>query len=163
MQELQPLVYLVAQLLIGTIRLVPTARYFPLRLRCIRALNRLSQARGQFVPVAPLLLEMLQWKGLHTSVKAGGKPPSEAVPQLRAGKTLLASAAFQQSLVEEVRPYLQLAWVCRECHASNDPLLLGPGHWCLHCISVPTSLRMLAGVFAAGGASGPVGVQSGLP
>ena len=104
MQDLQPLVYLVAQLLIGTIRLVPTARYFPLRLRCIRALNKLSQATGQFVPVAPLLLEMLQWKGLHTAVKAGGRPPSDAVPQLRAGKQLLASVGFQQALVQDVRP-----------------------------------------------------------
>jgi nucleolar complex protein 2 len=42
--ELQPLVYPLAQLLLGAARLVPTPRYFPLRLRLIRAINRLAQA-----------------------------------------------------------------------------------------------------------------------
>ena len=58
--ELRPLVYPVAQLLMGAARLVPTPAYFPLRLRCVRALNRLAGATKTFVPVAPLLLEVLQ-------------------------------------------------------------------------------------------------------
>jgi len=33
LQELRPLIYPITQLIIATIRLVPTARYFPLRLR----------------------------------------------------------------------------------------------------------------------------------
>jgi nucleolar complex protein 2 len=40
---LQPLVYPLSQLLLGAARLVPTPRYFPIRLRLIRALNRLGQ------------------------------------------------------------------------------------------------------------------------
>ena len=42
------------------------------------------------------------WPGLTKAAKAGGKPPSEAVPQLRAGKQMLETVAYQQSLVEEV-------------------------------------------------------------
>ena len=38
--ELRPLVYPLTQLLLGAARLVPTPRFFPLRLRLIRALNR---------------------------------------------------------------------------------------------------------------------------
>lgn len=38
--ELRPLVYPAVQLLMGAARLVPTPRYFPLRLRLARALNR---------------------------------------------------------------------------------------------------------------------------
>lgn len=60
LQELRPLVYPLTQVLIGSVRLVPTPRYFPLRLRCIRALLGLGQAVGQFIPLSPLLLEMLQ-------------------------------------------------------------------------------------------------------
>ena len=60
MQELRPLVYPLTQVLIGTVRLVPTPRYFPLRLRCIRALLGLGKAVSQFIPLSPLLLEMLQ-------------------------------------------------------------------------------------------------------
>ena len=60
LQELRALVYPVTQVLIGAVRLVPTPRYFPLRLRCIRALLGLGKAVGQFIPLSPLLLEMLQ-------------------------------------------------------------------------------------------------------
>lgn len=38
--ELRPLVYPLAQLLLGAAKLVPTPRYFPLRLRLVRATNR---------------------------------------------------------------------------------------------------------------------------
>lgn len=91
-----------AQLLIATVRLVPTARYFPVRLRCVSALNKLSKASGMYVPVSPLLLEALLWPGLTKPAKSGGKAPSEAVPQLRAGKQVLETVAYQQSLIEEV-------------------------------------------------------------
>ena len=59
-QELQPLVYPLAQVLLGAVRLVPTPRYFPLRLRCLRALLALGKALHRFIPLSPLLLEMLQ-------------------------------------------------------------------------------------------------------
>jgi Noc2p family len=42
---LAPLVYPLVQLLLGTARLVPTPRYFPIRLRLVRALNKLAQVR----------------------------------------------------------------------------------------------------------------------
>lgn len=44
---LQPLVYPTTQLLLGAARLVPTPRYFPIRLRLVRALNRLAQVGGR--------------------------------------------------------------------------------------------------------------------
>ena len=56
--------YNVAQVALGAARLLPSARYAPLRLRLIRVLNALSAATGHFVPVAPLLLELLA--GAHT-------------------------------------------------------------------------------------------------
>lgn len=40
---LQPLVYPLTQLLLGAARLVPTPRYFPIRLRLVRAVNKLAQ------------------------------------------------------------------------------------------------------------------------
>lgn len=42
---LQPLVYPTTQLLLGAARLVPTPRYFPIRLRLVRDLNKLAQVR----------------------------------------------------------------------------------------------------------------------
>ena len=63
----------------------------------------MSQATGMYVPLAPLLLEALHWQGLSKATRPGGRPPSDAVPQLRAGKQILETAAFQQALVDEVR------------------------------------------------------------
>lgn len=87
----------------ATVKLVPTPGYFPLRLRCIRALNKMAQASGCFTPVAPLLLDILSWSGLSKAARSGGKPPSEAVPQLKASKQVLESVAYQQALVDEVQ------------------------------------------------------------
>lgn len=43
---LAPLVYPTTQLLLGAARLVPTPRYFPIRLRLVRVINSLEQVGG---------------------------------------------------------------------------------------------------------------------
>ena len=102
-EGLRPLIHPVTQLLIGTARLVPTPAYFPLRIRCVRALNKLAESTGVFVPIAPLCLEILQWRDLSRAPKSatGSKSP-DILMQLRAGKTMLRSPAFQEELLELV-------------------------------------------------------------
>ncbi|KAL8489061.1 hypothetical protein ACS0TY_025102 [Phlomoides rotata] len=70
--DLRPLAYPLTQIITGVARLVPSACYFPVRLCCVRMLNRISASTGSFFPVSLLLLDMLNIKELH-------KPPSGRV------------------------------------------------------------------------------------
>jgi nucleolar complex protein 2 len=97
---LRPLVYPVAQVALGAARLLPSARYAPLRLRLIRALNGLSRSTGHFVPVAPLLLELLGFSELNKApVSTKARPPDFGLV-LRVAKQELRSPAVQELIVE---------------------------------------------------------------
>lgn len=56
---LNELIYPLVQITIGTIRLNPTAQYFPLRFYLIRSLIRISQNTKLVIPIFSLLSEML--------------------------------------------------------------------------------------------------------
>ena len=129
LQELRPLVYPVVQLLSGTVRLVPTPRYFPLRLRCVRALVTLSQATGVFIPTSPLLLEMLKWGELSKAPRAAGGEAGSAVGllarQLRVSKNTLRMRGFQEEIVLQVGGRLTAA-ASHSCRSGS-----GSGSWML--------------------------------
>lgn len=69
--DFQPLAYPLTQIILGVARLVPTARYFPLRLRCVRMLNRIAAVTATFIPVSMLLLDMLEMKELNRAATGG--------------------------------------------------------------------------------------------
>lgn len=69
--DFRHLAYPLTQIITGMARLVPTARYFPLRLRCVRMLNRIASSTGTFIPVSMLLLDMLEMKELKSPPTGG--------------------------------------------------------------------------------------------
>jgi len=93
---------LLLQLLLGVARLVPAPAYFPLRLRCARALNRLGEATGTFIPVAPILLEVLQWSDLRRAPKPGPGQQPDVLLQLRVSKAAMRSSQYQEEIISQV-------------------------------------------------------------
>jgi nucleolar complex protein 2 len=104
--ELRPLVYPVAQLLLGAARLVPSPRWFPLRLRLVRAANALGAATGHFMPTAPVVLEVLTWPELAKPARGTGSCP-DMLMLLRLSKTNMKVPAVQQEVVTQVRAWSQ--------------------------------------------------------
>ncbi|PKA47668.1 Nucleolar complex protein 2 like [Apostasia shenzhenica] len=109
-----PLAYPLSQILSGVANLVPTARYFPLRLRCIKMLNHLAGATDAFIPLSTLLLDMLDMKELNRPPTGVGKGVDMlGVKQL--DKATLKTRAFQEeciySVVEELAVHLA-QWSC---------------------------------------------------
>lgn len=56
--QMQQLVYPFVQVCLGTIKLVPTAQYYPLRFHLVQTLIDFSKETGVFVPILPFLLEV---------------------------------------------------------------------------------------------------------
>ncbi|KAL0548943.1 hypothetical protein IC582_013420 [Cucumis melo] len=68
--DLQTLLYNVIQIINGVAVLFPGPRYLPLRIKCIKWLNYLSRSSGIFIPVASMVLDILE----HIIVKEGKNP-----------------------------------------------------------------------------------------
>lgn len=100
--DFKPLAYPLAQIILGVARLVSTARYFPLRLRCARMLNRIAASTGTFIPVSMLLLDMLEMKELNRPPTGGAGKAIDLRTVLKVSKTTLKTRAFQEACVYSV-------------------------------------------------------------
>lgn len=60
--DLQPLLYMIIQIINGMTLLFHGPRYIPLRVKCVQWLNHLSISSGVFIPVASLILDILECK-----------------------------------------------------------------------------------------------------
>ncbi|KAK4851790.1 hypothetical protein QYF36_018443 [Acer negundo] len=108
--DFTPLAYPLTQIISGVARLVPTARYFPLRLRCVRMLNRIAASTNTFIPVSMLLLDMLEMKELNRPPTGGVGKAVDLRTVLKVGKLTVKTRAFQEacvySVVEELAEHL---------------------------------------------------------
>ncbi|CCD24973.1 mRNA-binding ribosome synthesis protein NOC2 NDAI_0E01570 [Naumovozyma dairenensis CBS 421] len=99
---LRQLIYPLVQVTIGVTRLIPTAQFFPLRFYLIKSLIRLSQNTGVFIPIFPLLSEILTSTAFTKFSKR--KENLEAFDfdhNIKCTQAYLGTKVYQEGLVEQ--------------------------------------------------------------
>ncbi|KAI5346153.1 hypothetical protein L3X38_014032 [Prunus dulcis] len=98
--DLHPLLFTIIQIINGVAVLFSGPRYLPLRIKCIQWLNHLSSSTGIFIPVASMVLDILEYK----IGKDVGKPGKDTniLCSVKFPKHWLKSRNFQEQCVLSV-------------------------------------------------------------
>lgn len=81
--DLQPLLYTIVQVINGVAQLIIGPRYLLLRVKCIQWLNHLSRTSGIFIPIASLVLDMLEYKTTNDGEKQEQKLEAVSTVKVR--------------------------------------------------------------------------------
>lgn len=100
--QLRPLIYPVVQITLGVMRLIPTSTYFPLRFQLIRSLLRISHASGTYIPLASVLLEVLNSAEMKKPPKPATLRPLDFSANIRAPSSYLKTRVYQDGVGEQV-------------------------------------------------------------
>ncbi|RDX61690.1 Nucleolar complex protein 2-like protein, partial [Mucuna pruriens] len=122
--DLQPLLYMIVQIINGVALLFPGPRYLPLRLRCIQWLNQLSGSSGVFIPVTSLVLDVLEYKITKDSDKPG--KVFQPMSTIKLPKHWLKSRDFQEECVSSAIELLSEHFAQWSYHISFPELATAP-------------------------------------
>lgn len=98
---LRLLIYPLVQVTLGTVRLIPTAQFFPLRFYLVRSLIRLCQSTGVYIPLYPLLAEVLTSTAVTKSPKRTNDVAFDFDNNIKANQAYLGTRIFQDGLADQ--------------------------------------------------------------
>lgn len=98
--HLQPLIYPLVQCIIGTLKLIPTPRYYPLRFHCVNALITISNATNVFIPIIPFILEVFDITDFNKKHATISVKPLNFSFILKLSKQQLADKSFKDMLID---------------------------------------------------------------
>lgn len=99
--HMRPLIYPLVQVSLGVGRLVPMSRYFPLRLHVIESMLRLIQATHVYVPLAPLIIEVLESAEFQRRGKGATLKPLDLETTFRAPAAYVRTRIYADQLADE--------------------------------------------------------------
>lgn len=94
--------YPLIQVTIGTIKLIPTAQFFPLRFYLIRSLIRLSQNTGVYIPIFPLLSEIFHSSMFSRNPKRENLPAVDFENVIKVNTAYLNTRVYLEGVCEEL-------------------------------------------------------------
>ncbi|EGG05047.1 uncharacterized protein MELLADRAFT_64428 [Melampsora larici-populina 98AG31] len=110
---LQPLIYPLVQITTGVMKLIPTSRYFPLRLHCARLLLRIMQRTGTFIPLAPFLFDTVDSALFQRRPKPSNLKPLDLEYLVRCPKQYEHTRAYADTVANETIFLLLEYYTCQ--------------------------------------------------
>ncbi|XP_049817161.1 nucleolar complex protein 2 homolog isoform X2 [Aethina tumida] len=98
--QFQQLVYPLVQVCLGTIKLIPTPQYYPLRFHIIQVLMDISKNTGVYIPILPFILEVLCGYDFNKKHQKVSMKPMNFTCVLRLSKSQLQENGFKDATID---------------------------------------------------------------
>jgi len=124
---MKQLIHPLCEIIIGTIRLVPAARYYPLRFHCVRLLIKLTKLTDTFIPVLPFLLEVFDITDFNKRHKTSSLKAQyiNFDTALKLTKLQLEDRAYKDGLMDQLYELI-MSYLVNYSHHFSFPELIFP-------------------------------------
>ncbi|KAG5439576.1 hypothetical protein PCANB_002152 [Pneumocystis canis] len=122
---MQDLIYPLVQMTLGTIKLISSSQFFPLKFHLIRNLIHISYHTGVYIPLASYIFEILESKEIKNKPAPSTAKPIDFELCIRVPKSYLKGKIYQDGLIEQIVELLLEIYLL-QCKSISFPELSMP-------------------------------------